>query len=147
MSGNLGSLLGEVGKTIIKDEIIGAGVASGTALGASDDSFIGFADGGLLTGMGADKGKTISTDMANRLTSDTNTSPDRIIYFGDPISALGFNAQAVMPSFKQGFNNSARSCSGLLIKGAVPIHGTPKNSLTQSPDDSKAKVVTYKIKQ
>ena len=48
MSGNLGSSLGELGKTRIKDEMIGAGVASGTALGASADSLAGFADGGHL---------------------------------------------------------------------------------------------------
>ena len=47
--------------------------------------------------------------MANRLTGDNNTSPDRIRYFGDPISAMGFNAKAVMPSFKQRWNNSAHS--------------------------------------
>ena len=67
VSGNLGSSLGDVGKAIVKDEIIGAGVASGTALGASADSFIGFADGGLLTGMGVDISKKVSADMANRL--------------------------------------------------------------------------------
>ena len=99
VSGNLGSSLGKVGKSIVKDERIGAGVASGIALGASADSFAGFADGGLLTEMGADIGEHISTDMANRLTEDNNTSPDRVRYFGDPISAMDFNATTVMPSF------------------------------------------------
>ena len=42
------------------------------------DSAIGFGDGGLLTGMGADIGKKVSTDFANRITSYTNTSTDRI---------------------------------------------------------------------
>ena len=91
------------------------GVAGGLSIGASADSAIGFADGGLLTGMGADIGK-ISTDMANRLTEDNNTSPDRILYFGDPISAMGLNVEAVMPSFKQRFNDSAHSYSGLQIR-------------------------------
>ena len=58
-------------------------------IGASADSAIGFSDGGLLTGLGADTGKKVSNDFANRITSDTNTSPDRIRYFGDPISAFG----------------------------------------------------------
>ena len=71
-------------KNIVKDEIVGAGVAGGLAIGASVDSAIGFSDGGLLTGLGADIGKKVSTDFANRITSDTNTSPDRIRYFGDP---------------------------------------------------------------
>ena len=70
-------------------------------IGASSDSAIGFSDGGLLTGMGADISKNVSTDFANRIASDTNTPPDRIIYFGDPISMFDFQATTVMPSFKQ----------------------------------------------
>ena len=54
MSGNLGSRFCKLCKTIVKDEIIGAGVAGGLATGASDDSAAGFADGGLLIGSGAD---------------------------------------------------------------------------------------------
>ena len=46
---------------------------------ASADAAIGFSDGGLLTGMGADIGKKVSSDFANSITSDTNTSPDRTI--------------------------------------------------------------------
>ena len=53
--------------------------------------------------------------MGTRLTSDNNTSPDRIRYFGDPISAFGFNAKAVFPSFKQRFNNSAHSYAFWII--------------------------------
>ena len=30
--------------------------------------------------------------MSNRLTEDNNTSPDRIKYSGDPISAFDFDA-------------------------------------------------------
>ena len=119
------------------------GVASGLAIGASADSAIGFADGGLLTGMGADIGKTISTDMANRLTEDNNTSLDRIRYFRDPISVFDMNTKQVMPSFKQRFNNSAHSYSGLRIADKVQIHDTIKSPLTPSPDDSKAEVITY----
>ena len=85
VSGNIGSSFGKLGKTIVKDEMIGAGVAGGVAIGASADSVIGFADGGLLTGMGADIGKRFSTDMANILTDSNNTTPDRIRYLGDPI--------------------------------------------------------------
>ena len=81
--------------------------------------------------------------MGNRLREDNNTSPDRVIYFGGPISAMDFNATAVMPSFKQRFNNSARSYSGLCIKDAVPVHGVEKGPLQTSPDDSKAEVITY----
>ena len=56
----------------------------------------------------------------------TNTNPNRIRYFGDPISALDFNATTVMPSFKQRFNNSAHSYKGLFIKDAVEIHDNEK---------------------
>ena len=80
MSGNFGSRFGKLGKTIVKDEIRGAGVAGGLAIGTSAVSAIGFADGGLLSGLGADIGKKVSTDMANILTEDDNTSPGGIRY-------------------------------------------------------------------
>ena len=44
-------------KNIVKDGIVGAGVAGMGYIGASADSTIGFSDGSLLTGMGADIGK------------------------------------------------------------------------------------------
>ena len=111
-------------------------------IGASADAAIGFSDGGLLTGMGADIGKKVSSDFANRITSDTNTSPDRIRYFGDPISAFDFNATTIMPSFKQRWRNSAHSYSGLEIADKVPLHDTMKNPLSISPDDNEATVIT-----
>ena len=57
----------------------------------------------------------MSTDMANRLTEDANTTPDRIRYFGDPISMFDFQAKTIMPLFKQRWRNSAHSCSRLQI--------------------------------
>ena len=92
--------------------------------------------------LGADIGKKVSSDFANRITSDTNTSPDRIRYFGDPVSMFDFNSKTVMPSFGFRFNNSAHSYKGLFIKDAVPLHDTMKNPLSISPEDSKAEVVT-----
>ena len=56
VSGSLGSSLSKVGKIIIKGCILDLSVAGGAVLGASADSAIGFADGGLLTRMGADIG-------------------------------------------------------------------------------------------
>ena len=103
---------------------------------------MGFSDGGLLSGSGADIGKKVSTDFANRITPDTNTSPCRIRYFGDPASMFDFNATTIMPSFKQRWENSAHSYSGLFVKDAVPLHGTPKHMLEPSPDDSEATVIT-----
>ena len=81
VSGNILNPLfkkGKKEKNIVKDEIVGAGVAGGLAVGATVDSATGFSDGGLLSGLGADIGKKVSTDFANRITPDTNTSPDRI---------------------------------------------------------------------
>ena len=111
-------------------------------IGASADSAIGFSDGGLLTGMGADIGKKVSSDFVNRITEDTNTSPDRIKYFGDPISAFDFKAKAVMPSFGFRFNNSAHSYKGLQIADKVHVHDPRNNLLTPSGNDEDAEVIT-----
>ena len=129
-------------KNIVKNEIVGIGAASGLSIGASADTAIGFSDGGLLAGLGADMGKKVSSDFANRITSDTDTSPDRIIYFGDPVSMFDSNSTTVMPSFGFRFNNSAHSYKGLSIKDAVPLRDTMGNMLEPSPDDSKAEVIT-----
>ena len=123
------------------DEIVAAGAAGGLAIGASADSAIGFSDGGLLTGSGADVGKKVSTDFSNRITSDTNTSHDRTRYFGDHVSMFDFNATTTMPSFKQRWRNSAHSYSGLEIADKVPLHDTMRNPLPISPDDNEATVV------
>ena len=130
-------------KNIVKDEIVAGGVAGGLAVGASVDSAIGFTDGGVISGIGADIGKKVSSDFANRITSDTNTTPDRIRYFGDPVSMFDFQAKTVMPTFGFRFNNSAHSYKELFIKDAVPLHDVEKNPLPISPDDSKAEVITY----
>ena len=137
-----GNILNPLLKNIVKNEIVSTGVAGMWYIGASADRSVGFGDGGLLTGMGADIGKKVSTDFANRITSDTNTSPDRIRYFGDPVSMFDFNAKTVMPSMGFRWNNSAHSYKELFIKDAVPLHDTPKHMLEPSPDDSDATVVT-----
>ena len=80
--------------------------------------------------------------MAKRLTEDDNTTPDRVRYFGDPISALGFNAKTVMPSFGFRWNNSAHSYKGLFIKDAVPIHDVEHNPLTPSGNDEDTEIIT-----
>ena len=73
----------------------------------------------------------------------TNNNPNRIRYFGDPISALDFGSTTVMPSMGFRFNNSAHSYKDLFINDAVPLHDVEKNPLTVSPDDSKAEVISY----
>ena len=79
--------------------------------------------------MGADIGEKVSTDMANRLTSDNNTSPDGVRYFGDPTSFMDLNATTVTSSFKQRLNNSALSYSGSQIADKVHVHDTMRNNL------------------
>ena len=139
VSGNIKSPLL---KDIVKNEIVAGGVAGGLAIGTTVDYAIGFSDGGLVSGLGTDIGKKVSTDFAKRITEDTNTSPDRIIYFGDPISMFDFNSTTVFPSFKQRWKQSAHSYSGLFIKDAVPLHDTMKNPLPISGNDEDAEVVT-----
>ena len=95
-------------------------------IGASVDSATGFSDGGLLTGLGTDIGNKVSSDFGNRTTSDTNTSPDRILYFGDPVFMFDFQAKTVMPSMGFRFNNSAHPYTELFIKDAIPLHDTMK---------------------
>ena len=109
---------------------------------ASADAAIGFSDGGLLTGLGVDIGKKVSSDFANRITEGTNTSPDRIRYFGDPVSMLDFNSTTVMPSMGSRLGKSAHSYKGLFIKDAVHLHDVERNPLTPSPEYSKTEVIT-----
>ena len=145
VSGDLGSSLGKVGKSIVTNSTLDLGVAGGVAMGASADSAYWVFGWWSFTRNGAEICKQISTDMANRSTEDNNTRPDRIRYFGDPVSAMDSNAKAVMPSFKQRFNNSAHSYSGLQIADKVLVHGTMRNNLNPSPDDREAEVITYRL--
>ena len=72
-------------------------------------------------------------------------APNRIQYFGDPISAFDFNATAITPSLKQSWNNSAHSYSGLFVKGAVPLHDTMNNPLPISGNGEDAGIITESI--
>ena len=128
-------------KKTVKDEIVSTGTASGLAIGGTMDSAFGFSDAGLLSGLGSDIGKKVSSDFANRITGDTNTSPDRIRYFGDPVSMFDFNAKTVMPSMGFRFINSAHSYKELFIKDAVALHDVEKNMLEPPPDDANAEAI------
>ena len=72
----------------------------------------------------------------------TNNNPNRIRYFGDPISFFDNNATTVMPSLGFRWKNSAHSYKGLFIKDAVPLHDVEKNMLEPSPDDDDATIIT-----
>ena len=84
----------------------------------------------------------VSGDFVNRVTEDTNISPDRIRYLGDPVSMLDFNSTTVMPSMGFRWKSSAHYYKGLFIKGAAPLHDGERNPLTPSPEDSKTEVIT-----
>ena len=147
VSGNIKPPLFLQKKNIVQNEIVGAGAASGLAIGTSADSATGVAGGGVLSGLGADIGKNVSSDFAKSVTEDTNTSPDRIKYFGDPTPMFDLNSSTVMPSFGCRFNNCAHSYKGLFIKDAVPLHDVQHNPLTPSPEHSKAEVITEQLDQ
>ena len=76
------------------------------------DSLTGFTDEGLfttgLTNAGGKLGKTVS----DKLTSRPENNPDRVIYYGDLISALDFNARTAMPSEEFNQKYSPRSYRG-----------------------------------
>ena len=72
----------------------------------------------------------------------SGTSPNRIRWAGDPISAFDFGSTTVYPSFKTRWKQSAHSYAGLEIADKIPLHDVEKNSLTISPEDNKAEVIT-----
>ena len=55
---------------------------------------------------------------------------------------LDFNSTTVMPSMGSRWENGAHSYKGLQVADKVPLHDTPKNTLTPSPGDSKTEVIT-----
>ena len=71
-------------------------VLLGGAIGAS----IGYTDGGFFTeGLGRLGGKVgdkINKSIEKGIT-DKNDNPTRIRYYGDPVSALDFKANSVVP--------------------------------------------------
>ena len=88
VSGNISNPLFKQ-ENIVKNGIVAGGVAGGVAIGTTVDSAFGFSDGGLLSGLGGGIGKKVSSDFVNRITSDTNTSPNIIRYFGGSYFCLG----------------------------------------------------------
>ena len=110
---NLGSRFGEFGTPISKNSILDLGVAGGVAIGAFADSVIGFLDGVVLSGLGADIGKQVATDMGNRLADDTNTNPDRILYFDDLLALL-------IPMLKQ--LSQALNSDGIIVLIVTLVH-------------------------
>ena len=131
---------------IVKDLVVrgttNLGGEIGGAVGAGVDSLTGFTDQGLFTAGLATEGGKLGAKVGTRLTTRPETNPDRIRYYGDPISALDFNAKSVMPSFGFRMKHSAHSFSGLSIPDKVPEHDLQKVPLTVQPNDTKVQQLT-----
>ena len=86
--------------------------------------------------------KQVKTFGAPVLTTRTANNPDRIRYYGDPISALDLNAKRVMPSLGFRMKHSAHSFSGLSIPDKVEEHDLIVQPLTVQPNDNKSQQLT-----
>jgi len=135
-----GNVKNQVMKGITQQLIKDAGIAGGSSIGAAIDSVTGFADEGIATAIGAKKGGDIATDFATRITEDTNTSPDRIRRFGDPVSMFDRNAQTVYTGVSLNpFKN--HSYRGLEIADKVKSWEVEKQQQEPQSEDTQAQVI------
>lgn len=134
-------------KVVEGTEKLGSKVGSeiGGMIGSSIDSLTGFEDLGFFTEEFTRAGTKIGTKVGNtvgtRLTTRPENNPDRIRYFGDPISALDFNAKTVMPSLKFRWENSAHTYKGLSIPDKVEEHDVIDTPLSIQPSDDQAQII------
>ena len=118
------------------------GAVIGAEVGAGVDSLTGFTDSGAFTAMSSAAGGKFGRKVAERLTTRPENNPDRIRYYGDPISMFDFNAKSVVPSLEFRKDHSAHSYIGLSIPDKVPEHGVYHVPLTAQPSDSQARVLS-----
>ena len=134
-------------KVVEGTENLGSKVGSeiGGAIGYGIDALTGFEDLGMFTAGFTRAGTKVGTKVGNtvgtRLTTRPENNPDRIRYFGDPISALDFNAKTVMPSLKFRWGNSAHTYKGLSIPDKVEEHDTISTPLSIQPSDDQAQII------
>ena len=83
--------------------------------------------------------------MANRLTEDNNTSPDRVYDILVTLLVLWVSMLKQSCHHPNIDGIIVHIGSGLFIKDAVPIHGVEKNPLQPSPDDKDAEVIAYEL--
>ena len=102
----------------------------------------GFTDEGLFTAGLSHAGGKIANNLSTNLTTRKEENPDRIRYFGDPVSALDFNAKTVIPSLGFRMNHSAHSYAGLSIPDEVEEHDLNVDRLQPQPPDDNAKIIT-----
>ena len=131
---------------LVKDLVVrgttNLGAELGGAVGAGVDSLTGFTDQGLFTAGLSSAGGKLGAKVGTRLTTRPETNPDRIRYYGDPISALDFNAKSVMPSKDFLKNHTPHSYKGLSIPDKVEEHDLYKPPLTVQPSDNTAQQLT-----
>ena len=111
---------------MVKDLIVNSsqtvGSAIGGTIGVGLDGLTGFADEGLFTARLSKSGGELGKKVADRLTTRPESNPDRIRYFGDPISVFDFNAKTVMPSLGFRMTHPAHTYKGLSISDKVEEH-------------------------
>ena len=141
VAGNIGG-----NNPIIKDLVVrgttNLGAEIGGAVGVGVDSFTGFTDQGLFTAGLSSAGGKVGAKVGTRLTTRPENNPDRIRYYGDPISALDFNAKSVMPSLGFRMAHSAHSYKGLSIPDKVEEHDLIVEPLKVQPSDTKVQQLT-----
>ena len=84
----------------------------------------------------------MGTKIADRLTTRPESNPDRIRYFGDPISVFDFNAKTVMPSLGFRMTHRAHTYKHMSIPDKVPEPDVSHVPLTAQPSDSQARVLS-----
>ena len=134
-------------KVVEGTENLGSKVGNeiGGAIGYGIDALTGFEDLGMFTAGFTRAGTKVGTKVGNtvgtRLTTRPENNPDRIRYFGDPISALDFNAKTVMPSLKFRWENSAHTYKGLSIPDKVEEPDTISTPVSIQPSDDQAQII------
>ena len=106
------------------------------------DSLTGFADQGLFTARLSKYGGELGKKVGDRLTTQPESNPDRIRYFGDPISVLDFNAKVVMPSAGFRMTHPAHTYANLSIPDKVPEHDIDIKPLTTQPSANTSQILT-----
>ena len=141
VAGNIGGNNQLIKKVVVKgSEKLGSSI--GTGIGVGIDSMTGFTDEGLFTAGLSHAGGKIANNLSTNLTTRKEENPDRIRYFGDPVSALDFNAKTVVPSLGFRMNHSAHSYAGLSIPDKIPEHDLNVDRLQPQPSDDNATIIT-----
>ena len=106
------------------------------------DSLTGFAEQGVFTARLSKYGGELGKKVGDRLTTQPESNPDRIRYFGDPISVLDFNAKTVMPPLGFRMTHPAHTYKGLSIPDKVEEHDLIVEPLKVQSHANKSHILT-----